>query len=56
MDFWHPPTITELVQSRPSAPVSDIASLVAGFWPVDESADDFINYIYRQRHEDALRY
>jgi hypothetical protein len=29
--------------------------LKGNFWPEDESADDFIEYIYQQRREDSLR-
>lgn len=42
-----------LLQDASVSPVSDLSDLAADFWPEDESADDFIDYIYRQRKEDA---
>lgn len=40
---------------RRTAPVTDLAQLVADFWPEDESADDINDYIAQQRREDRLR-
>ena len=54
-DFWEPPTLEQLVQAQQTRPITDIASLGGSFWPEDESADDFIEYIYQQRHEDRMR-
>ena len=54
-DFWSPQTLEQLIQSQQTAPITDISTLKADFWPADESADDFIEYIYRQRREDSLR-
>ena len=51
-DFWSPKPLEQLIQSQP---VTDIADLRADFWPEDESADDLIDYIYKQREEDRLR-
>jgi hypothetical protein len=33
-------------------PVQDIHSLVAPFWPLEESADKIIDFIHKQREED----
>ena len=45
----------QLIQAQQTEPVTDIASLGGNFWPEDKSADDFIGYIYQQRHKDRLR-
>lgn len=55
MDFWEPKTLEQHIQAQLTRPVTDIADLVADFWPEEESADDFIAYIYQQRREDCLR-
>jgi len=54
-DFWEPQTLEQLIQSQRTPPITDISSLKGDFWPEDESADDFIEYIYQQRREDSLR-
>jgi len=54
-DFWEPQTLDQLVQSQRTPPITDISSLKGDFWPKDESADDFIEYIYQQRREDRSR-
>jgi hypothetical protein len=53
-DFWEPKTLEQLIQAQQTQPITNIADL-AGFWPQEESVDDFIEYIYQQRHEDRLR-
>ena len=53
--FWEPKTLAQHIQAQLTQPVTDIADLVADFWPEEESADDFIAYIYQQRREDRLR-
>ena len=53
--FWEPQTLEQHIQAQSSQPVTDIANLVADFWPPEESADDFITYTYQQRREDCLR-
>ena len=55
LDFWQPQTLEQLAEAQQTQPIVDIACLAAGFWPEDESADDLIDYIYRQRREDRLR-
>jgi hypothetical protein len=53
-DFLHPQTIEEILEAQPVPPLRDISTLRADFWPENESADDLIDYIYRQRAEDRL--
>jgi hypothetical protein len=53
-DFWQPLTLEQIVQTQQVPPVSDVSALQADFWPKEESADDFIEYVYQQRAEDRL--
>jgi hypothetical protein len=53
-DFWHPTSIEEIVQAQQTPVVQDISALEVDFWPEEESANDFIDYVYRQRKEDSL--
>lgn len=53
-DFWQPHTIEEIVETQQTQPIEDVAMLQADFWPEEETADDFIDYIYQQRQEDRL--
>ena len=39
--FWEPKTLEQHIQAQLTEPVTDIADLVADFWPEEESADDF---------------
>jgi hypothetical protein len=39
---------------RRAAPVTDLAELVADFWPEDETSDDINDYIAQQRAGDRL--
>jgi hypothetical protein len=55
LDFWEPQRLEQLIEAQQTQAISDIASLRAGFWPEDESADDLIEYIYGQRQEDRVR-
>lgn len=54
-DFLKPKSIDEIIEARKIPPVSDLADLAGDFWPQDESSDALIDYIYKQRQEDALR-
>ena len=54
VDFWEPKTLEQLIQAQQTQPITNIGDL-AGFWPQEESVDDFIEYIYQQRYEDRLR-
>ena len=53
-DFWQPQPIERIVASQQTQPVSDISALKANFWPEDESADDFIEFVEQQRQEDYI--
>lgn len=53
-DFWQPHTIEEIIQTQQTQPVQDISILQVDFWPKEETADDFIEYVYQQRQEDSL--
>ena len=55
MDFWEPQALEQVIQAQQTQPITDIASLRGSFWPEDESADDFIEYVYQQRRDDCLR-
>jgi len=55
VDFWEPKTLGQHIQAQLTQPVTNIADLVADFWPEEESANDFIAYTYQQRREDCLR-
>lgn len=45
-------TLDELIAEQQPPTVFDIDALAADFWPEDESADDFNNYIEAQRRTD----
>lgn len=45
-------TLDELIAEQQPPIVNDIDALHADFWPEDESADDFNNYIEAQRRAD----
>ena len=53
-DFWQTMPIEQIVASQQTQPASDISALKADFWPDDESADDFIEFVQQQRQEDCL--
>lgn len=52
-DFWQSHSIEEIIQIQQAQPIQDISLLRADFWPEQETADDFIEYIYQQRKEDS---
>lgn len=54
-DFWQSQTIEELVAAQQVQPIDAITDLALDFWPDEESADDIIDDIYRQRREDRDR-
>ena len=49
--FDEPRTIEELAAEQGVKPVTDLKSLVADFWPEDETADDFIAAVRAWRRE-----
>ena len=53
--FWTPRTIDDMVQTQATPVVTDIGSLAVDFWPEDESADEFNQFIAEQRRADRLR-
>ena len=53
-DFWQPKTLAQLIEDQGVQPVGDIKELTADCWPEEESIDDFLEFIQRQRHEDIL--
>lgn len=53
-DFWRPPSIEEVVQAQKKPVVQNISRLQADFWPEEETIDNFLEYLIRQRQEDKL--
>ena len=53
-DFWQPQPLESIVASHQTQPVSDVSALKADFWPEDESADDFIEFVEQQRQEEYI--
>ncbi|MCB9156348.1 MAG: hypothetical protein H6645_04445 [Caldilineaceae bacterium] len=53
-DFWQPQSIESIVAGQQTQLASTISGMKADFWPEDESADDFIEFITQQRHEDRM--
>ena len=40
--FWDLPTLDELTEEQGIEPVHRLEDLVSGFWPEDESVDEFL--------------
>jgi hypothetical protein len=53
--FWSPQSIDEIVQKQAAPMVTDIRALAVDFWPEDESADDFNQFVSAQRRSDQAR-
>ncbi|SRR6266487_7102717 len=53
--FWSPRSIDEIAQTQAAPVITDIRALAVDFWPEDESADDFNQFIAEQRHADRTR-
>jgi hypothetical protein len=53
--FWSPRSIDEIGQMQAAPVVTDIHALAVDFWPEEESADDFNQFIAEQRHADRMR-
>ena len=47
--FRSPRSLDELIQTRSAPVITDIRSLAVDFWPDDESADDFNQFIAERR-------
>jgi hypothetical protein len=43
------PTLAELVAQQGKGPVADLGVLQGGFWPEDESIEDFLSALYYWR-------
>ncbi len=54
-DFWNPPTLKDILENSSVGTIDKIETLKADFWPEDESTDDFIDYIYKQRRDDISK-
>ncbi len=52
--FWQSKTVEQLIEEQGVRPVANLKDLTVDFWPDEERADDFIDYIYQQRVEDRL--
>lgn len=52
-DFWQPQSIAAIVASQQTQPVPGISTLKVDFWPEDESADDFIEFVAQQHQADS---
>jgi hypothetical protein len=53
-DVWKSTSLEEIIASQGVLPITNIEDLAGNFWPENESADDFITYIYQQRREDLV--
>lgn len=53
-DFWHPKTLDQVIKEQNVQIVEDLSDFAADFWPEEESADDFLQYIDQQHQEDVL--
>jgi hypothetical protein len=53
--FWSAQSLDEIVQAQAAPVITDIRTLVVDFWPDDETADDFNQFIAEQRRADRLR-
>ncbi len=51
-DFWQPHSLESLANAQAVLPVHNVSALRVDFWPEEESVDEFIDTIYRQRAED----
>ena len=47
--FWSPRSLGEIVQMQAAPVVNDIQTLKVDFWPEDESAGDFNQFIAERR-------
>jgi hypothetical protein len=53
--FWSPRSIDEIAQTQGAPVITDIRALAVDFWPEDESADDFNQFIAERRPADRTR-
>lgn len=53
--FWSPRSLEEIVQMQAAPVVTDIQTLKVDFWPEEESADDFNQFIAERHEADRIR-
>jgi len=53
--FWSSRSLDAIAQSQSVPVITDVHALAVDFWPEDESADDFNQFIAARRHADRLR-
>jgi hypothetical protein len=53
--FWSSRSLDAIAQSQSVPVITDAHALAVDFWPEDESADDFNQFIAARRHADRLR-
>ena len=53
--FWSSRSLDAIAQSQSVPVITDAHALAVDFWPEDESADDFNQFITARRHADRLR-
>ena len=51
-NFWNSRTIDEIIREQQIAPIDDLRTLAFPDWPEDESVDEFLKFVYSQRHAD----
>lgn len=50
--FWTSRSLDELARDQLTPVVSDVESLKMADWPLNEAADDFVDYVRHQREVD----
>ncbi|MBA3532263.1 MAG: hypothetical protein H0T73_10115 [Ardenticatenales bacterium] len=53
--FWSSRSLEEMEQMQITPIITDIRTLAVDFWPEDESADDFNEFIAARRQADRMR-
>ena len=53
-EFWQSRSLQELYKKQPVQVFQNIDDFASDFWPKEESTDEFIEFIWKQRHEDLL--
>ena len=49
--FWQGVSLQTLRAAQPPATVHDLTDLAADFWPEEDSIEDFLNFLQKQRRE-----
>lgn len=47
-------TVDDLIEKLGAHPVTDIKALAGGFWPSDESEDEFVDALRQWRNDDLV--